>query len=338
MKKAIVLFVLLLCLSSVDVKASDDNEEEVSSRGSFIVSSEPSMPTIFIDRSGLKKDGNGKYLKDARSKWIAKVIVYNESVYNQKVIDVQEDDDSFNLFFEPKNHVTINNYINDNVINSPEEINSELWDVRLIKYIKPESMWHYNSAESESKTSSLLASGTNYDTKFTYYYAWSNGYYKVVKKSFSSYISIAADAMMAYTTSGMNAAVAWVISQAAHGVLSSFDHSLAITAETYNKYYYENKVCSVKTSGSTFWYPTCQVGRRLCFGWSWSTAHTSTGEPIILKGNAKNGNGLPPTNYDGPAQKKPHFNDNSWMINKAVETMHTGGYADVYAICTNVRN
>lgn len=46
-------------------------------------------------------------------------------------------------------------------------------------------------------------------------------------------------------------------------------------------------------------------------------------------------NGTPPTNYDSQA-KKSYYDNNTWMINKAIEMMHMGGYVDVYAICTNL--
>lgn len=337
MKKLLTYALAILMLVPMFGTTVDAKElNESGNKESIYLTYEPSMPDLSSVTTRGSYQQKLEALNEKRTQWLNSVIAYNENLYDQKVLNVEENSDKYVLYFEVKAEPDCESVVHDYELSGIEELDEDRWGVSRIEYVKPESYLASSMAES-NRGSTVTVDGVTYDYKFTYYYAWSNGYYKVQKKSFTSYLAIAVDAVIAYTTDGANVLVSWVIAQAAGSLFNTIDQNKAITAETYNKYYYENKVCSIKATGTTMWYPTCQIGRRLDFGWSWSTAKKkTTGEPIVLKGVAKNGNGTPPTNYDSQA-KKSHYNDDIWMAKKAIETMHTGGYVDIYAICTNQR-
>ncbi len=328
MKKIIIMLLSLITVFTVISVSLYADESE---KNKMLYTYEPSMPILSNDS---KSDLNYRVsvLQKEREAWLNQVIKYNENLYGQSVSHYTEDSDKYTLYFEPKKEERKETIVYEYQLSKVEEIDQNKWGVSRIEYVKPESKLAL-SVMNDENTRSFIINGVTYDYKFTYYYAWSSGYYRIEKKSFSSYASIAASQLIKYTIDKLMEKVHWVIQLAAGTLFDSIELNLPIVAETYNKYFYENKVCSVKKQGSSTWFPTCQIGRRLSFGWCWSTARLkTTGEPTILKGPVKNGNGIPPTNYDSQA-KKPYFDNNEWMIRKDVETMSTGGYADVYAIC-----
>lgn len=329
MKKFLVFMLtilMILCTTNSGVFA----EESSQSIESFGQTDEPSIPIGQLSFRG--KDDlytTSESLNEKRKEWLNQVVTYNEKYYNQNVEKVVEDNEKYVLYFEPK-EMNDNYTINEKDLVGVEKIEIDDWGVYKIEYIKPESV---NLKTDYQTNSSVTVGGTTYDYKLTYYYAWSNGYYRIAKTSWTSYLEIGASVLMAFTNV-TNILVSVVIDRALASAFSAMDQGKPITAETYNKYFYMNKVCSVKPSNSSTWYPTCQIGLRDSFGWCWSTYQKSTGEPILAKQpNPKQANGTPPTNYDS-MEKKPHYDDTNWMINKAIEKINQGGYADVYATCT----
>lgn len=331
---ALLLSVLLMLTShSVSAQGVTPTDEY-----GFMATNEPAMPTALSAVGGAQTQNVGNSLAAQREIWLDQIVEYNENHYDQAVSTIVEDNEKYTLFFEPK-QIDDNQFTTyDYALTGIEEIDASKWGVSRIEYLKPEAISLSMGSTNIRPNSTIVVNGTTYDYKFTYYYAWSNGYYKIQSKNIASYLAAAAaNLTLSYTPDGLSKLATWIIGQAVGDMFSAFDQSLPVTAETHCKYYYENKVCSVKPTGTSYWYPTCQIGRRLSFGWSWSTVRLkATGEPTLyIEQNPKDGNGTPPTNYDSQA-KKSNFDNNTWMINKAIETMTTGGYANVFAICTNL--
>ena len=323
----LLAIIMVVCSFSVPISA-DEVEEETS----FPVTVEPSMPRVDSSNINQQSQTVNNELRSQRMQWLAEVVEYNEYLYEQTVENVVEDNEKYTLYFEPKDIESVTT-VYDYELEGVEEIELEKWGVCKIEYIKPEAISEEIGPVGDELNSSITIDGTSYEYKFTYYYAWSSGYYKIAKTSWTSYLSIGASVVMSFTNI-KNILVKTVISRALSTVFSAMDQSKPITAETYNKYFYMNKVCSVKPASASMWYPTCQIGLRDAFGWCWSTYQKSTGEPIVAKEpNPKNANATPPTNYDSQ-EKKSHYDDGLWMARKAVEKMTTGGYTDVYAICS----
>ena len=338
MKRIILCLLSSLLLIGVFIcPVSADEDKTELEYDSYLTTDEPAMPFISENPNSINSLQESAELTKKREIWLEQVIDYNEEHYGQLVTTVEEDKEKYTLYFEPKEEPNCESIIHDYNLDGIEEIDQDKWGVSKIEYIKPEASLIETVPASAQLNSTIVVDGTTYDYKFTYYYAWSDGYYEVASKSYSSYIAIAADALMNFTIDLNSELVKWVISQAMGAAFNQMDQSKPVKAKTYNKFYYENKVCSVKRTGTSMWYPTCQIGRRCAFGWCWTTVTKSTGEPLIKYNAPKNANAIPPTNYDSQA-KKSYFDNNTWMAKKAIEKMTTGGYVDVYAICTTPRN
>lgn len=330
MKKiSIILIAVTTIILSVNPAIFADEAEQ--QRG-FPMTEEPEMPRITSLNSELQSNNVNNELIAQRAEWLIDVVEYNENLYGQVVENVVEDSEKYTLYFAPKNIESVT-AVYDYSLDGEEEIDFDKWGVCKIEYLKPEAFNVRLEPVADEINTTITIDGTTYEYKFTYYYAWSSGYYRVAKTSWTSYASIGASVLMSFTNI-KSILVKTVINRALSSVFSAMDQAKPITAETYNKYFYMNKVCSVKPANSSTWYPTCQIGLRDSFGWCWSTYQKSTGEPILAKEpNPKNANATPPTNYDSQ-EKKSHYDDGIWMAKKAVEKMTTGGYADVYAVCT----
>lgn len=262
------------------------------------ITHEPEMPK--------KEDENYK-----RSDWIEKVKEINESTYDQKISNVLEDEDYIIFEFEMNEESKYKKVVIDNI----EYVNVQ---IDKIMYLKPESRLYVTSSKSTS-------------TKIVEYYGWSSGYSLYKKKSgqFGSIINL----LIGYIPT-QSVFVSWVLSEAVGDLYDSIVDSASVEAKTFNKYYYRNRCGCVYNSIASAWLPIAQVGERRTFGLCFGSVPNEYGEPIPVYGPETNANNSTnPTNYHG-REKKSHYDDTSWIINKAIETQSTGGYADIYGICT----
>lgn len=120
-----------------------------------------------------------------------------------------------------------------------------------------------------------------------------------------------------------------------------YDFKKPASIEVENQYFYYNKVCSIRASNDSFWYPTCQIGKRYAFTKETYSVVRSDG---FLLENTKysyqwDGYSKPPK-YGQFVESltKPHYDDGRWMIEKAISTKNTGGYVDVYGLAPNPIN
>lgn len=216
------------------------------------------------------------------------------------------------------------------VINGEEYKNVQ---IDRILYLKPESTILSQSEISPSSTIISDPGGTNGSTKIVEYYGWSNGYVRYSGKTgiFKSVINL----WIAYVPTATKLG-SWILGEALGSLYNSFEKNKTITAESYNKYYYKNKAGCVYSKASKGWLPIAYVGERRSFGWAWGTYKNAYGEPIIKKAKTKNSNNSKnPTNYDS-REKKAHYDDNSWIIKKAIETQNKGGYWDCFGLATTL--
>lgn len=323
MKKLFSIFVtLLIILTAISVSPVFADESNDSADDPIIVATnEPLMP--FIQEITPFSLNNKYSVGYSREVWVEEVIKINEEAYNQIIVSVEENDNYY--IFNFKSNPELENKVV--VIDGEEYVNVQ---VDRIIYTKPEYSLKISSGISLNAL--IRDTGSGGTTKIVEYYGWSSGYQKYQSKSgkFGSILNL----LIGYVPT-KSVIVSWVLSEALGSVYKTLTSGTYVTAETYNKYYYRNKVGCVYNSIINQWLPVAHVGERRSFGWSWGTYINAYGEPIIKKGTVKNANNSKnPTNYDS-REKKAHYDDNTWIINKAIETQYTGGYWDCFGIATN---
>lgn len=295
------LIKLLFCLTIiVNCLCFTINAETKKDKTDIVkITYEPEMPT---------KDNK----LTRRSDWIKKVKEINESTYNQKIINIIEDDNyiifEFEMNIESKNEIVYYDGVGYTSI-----------QIDRVLYLKPESIIFKISSKSVS-------------TKIVEYYGWNSDYsvYKTKSGQFGSIINL----LIGYVPT-QSVLVSWVLSEAVGSLYNSIVSTASVKAQTLNKYYYRNRCGCVYNSIVQGWLPVAQVGERRSFGWCYGWIPDEYGQPRLNIGpETLANNPTNPTNYHG-REKKAHYDDDSWIINKAIETQNTGGYVDIYGICTN---
>lgn len=251
-----------------------------------------------------------------REKWIEEVIAYNEKNYNQESKGYEETPEAYIIYFTrlatPIYSVETDEYY---------------YGIEKIEYLKP-----------ENQAKSTIVDGVQYDTKFTFYYGASGSYIRIDHES-STKLEFIID-LSIRVASSINETVGNLLELMTHITRSAMNSQRAAEVTTYNQYFYYNKVCSVKPAGTTMWYPTCQIGKRY--------SHTKEVGSVYHISGYLNETTTYLHQWDGvtvpppvPSQAiepltKNHFYDIDWMINKAIEMMHLGGYVDIYGVGMNV--
>ena len=307
-------------IPSAFVCAEELSEEDQYNPSIVKVTNEPTMPL----RDEILLYSTGETVSK-RDEWIKEVIEINESAYNQTITDVEENDDYYIFNFEP------NPDLEDKIImaDGEEYINVQ---IDRILYVKPESAIN-NSDISPNSSVIPDVGGTAGSTKIVEYYGWSNGYKKYDEKS--GLLGSIFDLLIGFVPTE-SVTVSWLLSLVFGSFVDTLTSNQFVKAESYNKYYYRNKAGCVYNTTLQGWLPIAHVGERRSFGWAWGTYKNSYGEPILKKASIKNANNSKnPTNYDS-REKKNHYDDYSWIINKAKETQNTGGYWDCFAIVTTL--
>ncbi len=310
MKKVLtVLLVFVICMCSVNLYVKAEENESTTN---YFMTDEPSMPEV----SSTSRMRNSY----SRSQWVNDVIEYNEEYYSQEVINWYETDDSYVFEFGPRNVAS--------VISADSESNEDiLVGIHKIEYIKPES------------DLTLTVNSTTYVDKFTYYYGFSGSYVSIDSKYKTTYqVFKTLTIKIASTISKSAGTLMEIITGVAE---ATFDAARPASIQTYNQYMYYNKVCSVKPSTGTTWFPTCQIGKRYAFTKEIHSVYYSNGYLDEDTTYTYEWDG-----YSVPAKAgqyaevltKSHYDDGRWMIQKAIETINTGGYVDVYGLAPNPAN
>lgn len=314
-RKSILLSLLgTFLLANSPIYAANANENEFSRITNN--TTEPMMP--MLENSHGIRTLSENDITQLRKEWVEEVITVTEKAYNQSVSDVFETDEYY--IFEYDENEKLKNQIVE-----IDNVEYENVQIDRILYLKPEK------ADTKSIVPDDGIGGSSF--KIIEYYGWSSGYQHVAKKS-GKYSSIANLAMSYLPIK--SALVSWVLGEAVGSLISSVSNSANVTAETLNKYYYRNKAGSIYQSSTKVWAPIAFVGERRTFGWCWGTIPGSNGEPLLKYGKETiANNSKDPTNYHC-REKKAHYDDNTWIKNKAYETRNTGGYYDCFAIATTV--
>ncbi|MGN1344144.1 MAG: hypothetical protein ACI4U3_06150 [Traorella sp.] len=323
----ICLMLSLIC-STQSVKAS--NEQTImDTSNSFLITNEPAMPILQNNAYQV----NSISTLNQREQWIETVTTIQEEAYNQKVKNVSENNNYIIFEFETNDNITSSN----NIFESDEEITFTEIQILNVYYLKPESSINQNLQNYNSgiTTNSVVPSdpGGGSTTKIIEYYGWSDGYVTYGKKSgiLKSIMSLA----IGYVPT-KSVLVSWALGEAMGAAYDSLANNASVTSEIKNKYYYRNKAGCVYMANQ--WVPIAFVGQRRSFAWEWATAPNSYGEPILYKNESHNStNSKDGSGYDA-IEYKAHYNDNTWIINKALETKNNGGYYDCFAVLTNLYN
>lgn len=194
-------------------------------------------------------------------------------------------------------------------------------EILKVEYLKPES----------SLASSTLS------TKIVYMWGWSDGLIRVDSSpdagvAFNSASSIAL-AYFGKQLGTLRSIVLTCFQLTASDFISLYGETRLVRGETYENCYYQNKIACAYVNGN--WLPGCEIGSRRLFHGSLAGYKTNAGQWIMDKwtqpqvGRPENN----PTNYND-IQKKNHFDDNQWMMNRAIEyytTFDAEKYIDIFA-------
>ena len=295
------LFIILNCLF-IGVKAEKKDD--------LFVTDEPTMPAYNVMARGATY---------TREQWVNDIIEYNEEHFNQEISNWYETEDMYVFEFEPSNAV--------NTLSITDENGDIYLGIDKIEYIKPESDW------------TLSVNGTTYVDKFTYYYGFSGRYVQIDSKSKATYkafrdISI----KIASTISFLGGELMQMVTNT---IETAFDYAKPASITVSNQYFYYNKVCSIRATDDTTWYPTCQIGKRYAFTLeeyriTYSDGYLDVDHSQLYKWDRVS---IPPKagQFTEPLTK-PHYEDGRWMIENAISTKTTGGYVDVYGLAPNPHN
>ena len=287
---------------------------------------ETAMPQI-VQPYGLSQEA---LVSPARAQWVQDTAKYLENVYEQPFSHIEESEDFITFYFD----VQENSETNQLSI-SPEELdNKEVYDdqevpyyddqVYMVQYVKPES---------------ALAS-TTYSTKFVYYWGWAEKYQLLDSSPSAGTIFNVSSSVMLMALAGavtpLQSVVLTAFQMTISEFISAYSSSVSVLGKTYANYYFMNKYAYVLVNGT--WLPGCVVGSRRGFNYCSGGYVTSGGQTVWTEITGKVG--YPdnnPTNYD-TLDKKPHYDDNTWLINKAIEyftVYDTSLYNDIYGTALN---
>jgi len=245
----------------------------------------------------------------ARAAWAVETEALLESAYGQTVINVSEDTDY--IVFE---------YDYD-------ESKLEDGQLLLTKYLKPES---------------ALAATASVNTKLNYAWGWSEGYhYKNDQKT--ALYEAAANNVFGYLLNIFDEAsesipLISIFSTAISMMEANAEYSRAMKATDWVKFYYCNKIGCVQDTVFGYWLPYAYVGERRGFNKIETIIYDDAGQPHTVAITEETG--IPsnnPTNSP-KIQKKNHYDDDNWIINKAVlqYTNDDGVYSDIYEVVGHI--
>lgn len=293
MKKIIsaVICILMVLNTTVYAKGAENDAE-------FIVNMSEEMEKYKtyedpMPLTSYKYDSFVTYSNTELNNWKNNTEIYLEEFYKQEIISVVEDSESIVFTFET-------DYMN------PEE------QVENITYFKENSK----------------ARAVTGDTKITTLVQWSNGAKPVNVDAKTASNFAAAGSIIIGLCKHVTAKMSAVISSIASYVGWKIDSSLPIKLETRAAVKYTRKVGNYFLS-TRVWWPNVQVGRAEY--WYYQTAYqpTYTNGPWVphhkdtIPNAAEN-------NYN-VSQNKPHYTDNTWIINKVKELNNTGQvYVDIF--------
>lgn len=315
MKKILCLLLSVACLFAIKVNPvmAEEDELSISDDAMNLITYESPMPIIDDQLRANELSLNETYKVSAREQWIEETKAINESVYNQEVDYIFEDSEYIHFVFKA-NDIEISNCELD-----PDNMQYTDFQVEEVAYLKP-----------ESATATMSTNANSYQTKIITYWGWSDGY-TIVDSKEGIYKSIA-NLLITYCGPEQKA-ISWILGEVLGAGFDAIDVTKSARGESRNKYYYRNKYGAVYDLNQ--WIPVAAVGEKRAFAWGWGTAKKSSGEPIpIVKNGKQADNTTNPTNYDY-REKKAHYDDNAWIMSKAIETYGYGGYWDCYAIVTN---
>lgn len=305
-KSFLVLMILIGNFSIININANSKSPIEIDSV-SFMNTSEDPMPLVI---SGTSKFSIAK--NNSRQSWVEEVTEILEVATNQTIERIVETENYISLYFEVVEMESSKKTLDPSNLDLTKPI------ITVVHYLKPESKLL------ESSTTSTTSS---YQTRIYEYYKWSNGYYKIGSKS--GVFNTISNVLIAYSPI-VSKTVQAILGEVASYFINAVDKSKTVTAETYNKYYYHNKVGQVYNN--KIWMSTAYVGSRRTFIKVWSTYFDKAGQPKSI--NYEN-NGYPssnPTNYNS-IEKKSYYDNNTWIMNRAIQALNpnSGIHINVYA-------
>lgn len=290
------------------------------------ITSETAMPQIAQPYSLSKET----ITSPSRAQWVEDTAKYLENVYDQPFSHTEESEDFITFYFDTQESAETNQLsisaedLSDKEVYDDQEIPYYDDQVYMVQYVKPES---------------ALAS-TTYSTKFVYYWGWAEKYQLLDSSPSAGTIFNISSSVLLMALAGavtpLQSVILTAFQMTTSEFISAYGSYVSVLGKTYANYYFMNKYAYVLVNGT--WLPGCVVGSRRGFNYCSGGYITSGGQTVWTEITGKVG--YPdnnPTNYD-TLDKKPHYDDNTWLINKAIEyytVYDTSLYSDIYGTALN---
>lgn len=270
-----------------------------------IPTEEDAMPLVLGDALLSQSTRSNTLSIPARANWARKTASILEEAYEQKVVNIAEDND-FIVFY----------YICD-------ETKLEEGQLLLTKYLKPESK---------------VVRGASINTKMNYAWGWSRGYsYKNDRKS-ALFSAASGVALSVFADNLLTMNLGTIFSAAIAGISATVDYSRPITATDWVKFYYCNKIGCVQDTTYGYWLPYAYVGERRGFNKIETIIYDKAGQPHTVSYMEEDGKPSSNPTNSRRVQKKSHYDDDAWIIRTALSQYKNddGVYSDIFEVVGNI--
>ncbi|MCO5384859.1 MAG: hypothetical protein NHB14_02835 [Desulfosporosinus sp.] len=317
MKKQFMSFVMVIILSAtlflpaaaVQFDCIESEEiDSVSLTAEALTTDEADVPqlsaaTMVLSNSLVRTDAmisSNTLAIPARAIWAEETAAVLEESYSQSVSGIYETADFIVFEFE----------------DTPVEDITE-GHILKVEYVKPES---------------ALAAGTSYSTKIIYMWGWLDGYYPVSRRTGTW----AAIRDLSISVVGLNNTMS-VASFVASVLLMGLDYfkpTDPVDAQSLVQYYCLNKIGEVRDPNTGLWQMLVYVGSRKSFRRCLIEKEDGYGHRVTVGVTETIPNNLRnPSNFDR-MEIKNYFNDEYWIVNKAIQVYESGtrAYMDVFGL------
>ena len=317
-------FIVLMLFSNSIAKVNAKEETNYKPKNS--ISSESPMPLVI--GASLTSISKSSTTYSSRRLWMDLTKLELEKSYSKKVIVIVESNTAISFYFDSSGV----EYFPPTNEEQQIEVGQVVTDVTssgvyAVDYMKPEVVF--------SKTNGTMAATTLYSTKIERAYSYSTSFINLDTKFANNYTNAITIAILFLP--GVYGYVAGVVTYIAAHAISYIDYNIKIKGKTMVQYYYQNKIGYVWNTATSTWQAWSQIGSRRSFKKqeTWNVHTDNSVYNYSAYFNAAQAPTSNPSNYDGNINMKPNFENDSYIIQKAVEGFESGlPYVDIYGLAT----
>lgn len=265
---------------------------------SFLTTNEEPVPVLSAKEISTLPRSYETLSTASRANWLNATKKTLEKAYSQTVSRVSETTDY--IVFE---------------FTAPEKIRTNFGYIAKVEYVKPESR----------------IANVEYETKITYMYGWMDGYYPLEEQNGTwNVIKDMLITVAGYINQLSVYTFAYTVLDVGYNFFQPTD---TVKAANTTQYYVLNKIGQVRHDITGLWLQWAYVGSRRAFYRTIMEVENQYGHWTTVGYKETMPNSMTnPTNPD-KTEKKAHFDDNEWIIEKAINSfLYERAYRDVYGM------